>query len=59
MQFAGAALGPCTAFDAFFNSIDEQHRVLRSFIKDGFDRGTKAFHIVDPELTGRSSEAAR
>jgi hypothetical protein len=24
--------------------------VLRSFIKDGFDRGEKAFHIVDPEL---------
>lgn len=35
---------------AFFNSIDEQHRVLRSFIKDGFDRGDKAFHLVNPEL---------
>jgi hypothetical protein len=34
---------------AFFNSIDEQHRVLRSFIKDGFDQGDKAFHLVDPE----------
>jgi MEDS: MEthanogen/methylotroph, DcmR Sensory domain len=35
---------------AFFNSIDEQHRVLRPFIKDGFDRGDKAFHLVDPGL---------
>jgi hypothetical protein len=35
---------------AFFNSIDEQHRVLRSFIKDGFDRDDKALYIVDPEL---------
>jgi hypothetical protein len=35
---------------AFFNSVDEQHRVLRPFIKDGFDRGGKAFHYVDPEL---------
>ena len=35
---------------AFFNSIDEQHRVLRPFIKDGFDRGDKAYHYVDPEL---------
>jgi hypothetical protein len=35
---------------AFFNGIDEQHRVLRSFIKDGFERGDKAFHLVDPEL---------
>jgi DcmR-like sensory protein len=33
----------------FFNSIDEQHRVLRAFIKDGFDNGEKAFHLVDPE----------
>jgi hypothetical protein len=24
--------------------------VLRSFIKEGFERGDKAFHIVDPEL---------
>jgi hypothetical protein len=35
---------------AFFNSIDEQHRVLRPFIKDGFDRDDKAYHYVDPEL---------
>ena len=24
--------------------------MLRSFIKDGFARGEKAFHLVDPEL---------
>jgi hypothetical protein len=35
---------------AFFNSVEEQHRVLRPFIKDGFDRGGKAYHYVDPEL---------
>src|SRR6266481_7436953 len=35
---------------AFFNSLDEQYRVLRPFIKDGFDRGERALHIVDPEL---------
>jgi hypothetical protein len=34
---------------AFFNGIDEQYRVLRSFFKDGFARGDKAFHLVDPE----------
>ena len=34
---------------AFFNGFDEQHRVLRPFIKDGFDRGEKAFHLIDPE----------
>jgi hypothetical protein len=35
---------------AFFNSTNEQHRVLRSFIKDGFERGDKVFHLVNPEL---------
>lgn len=33
---------------AFFNSFDEHYRVLRPFIMDGFDRGDKAFHLVDP-----------
>ena len=51
-QFAGDMLGGHRHICAFFNSLDEQHRVLRPFIKDGFDRGEKAFHIVDPELRG-------
>jgi DcmR-like sensory protein len=34
---------------AFFNTIDEEHRVLRSFFKDGFDHGEKAVHIVESE----------
>jgi MEDS: MEthanogen/methylotroph, DcmR Sensory domain len=50
VQFAGGALGRERHICAFFNSIDEQDRVLRSFIKEGFDRGEKAFHIVDPGL---------
>jgi hypothetical protein len=50
LQFLGQTLGRHRHICAFFNSIDEEHRVLRSFIKDGFERGDKAFHIVDPEL---------
>jgi hypothetical protein len=50
VQFAGGNLGGQRHICAFFNSIDEEHRVLRSFFKDGFDRGDKAFHLVDPEL---------
>jgi hypothetical protein len=34
---------------AFFNGMDEHYRVLKSFITDGFERGEKAFHLVDPE----------
>jgi hypothetical protein len=50
LQVAGNTFGQHRHVCAFFNSIDEEHRVLRSFIKDGFDREEKAFHIVDPEL---------
>src|SRR5258707_10462157 len=49
VQFAGGNLGGHRHICAFFNNIDEEHRVLRSFFKDGFDRGEKATHIVDPE----------
>ncbi len=50
VQCAGSSLRQHRHICAFFNGIDEEHRVLRSFIKEGFDRGDKAFHIVDPEL---------
>ena len=50
VEFAGGNLGGHRHICALFNSIDEEHRVLRSFFKDGFDRGDKAFHLVDPEL---------
>jgi MEDS: MEthanogen/methylotroph, DcmR Sensory domain len=50
VQFAGGDLGGQRHICAFFNGIDEEHRVLRSFIKEGLDRGEKAFHVVDPEL---------
>src|SRR3979411_1120706 len=50
VHLAGGNLAGHQHICAFFNSTDEEHRVLRSFIKDGFDRGDKAFHLVNPEL---------
>jgi hypothetical protein len=50
VHFAGGNLGGQRHICAFFNSTDEEHRVLRSFLKDGFTRGDKAFHLVNPEL---------
>ena len=50
VQFAGGTLGGQRHICAFFNSIDEEHRVLRSFIRDGLEGGEKGFHIVDPDL---------
>jgi hypothetical protein len=49
LDFGENSLGQHRHICAFFNGIDEQHRVLRSFIKDGFDQGDRAFHLVDPE----------
>ncbi|MGC2110612.1 MAG: MEDS domain-containing protein [Candidatus Korobacteraceae bacterium] len=34
---------------AFFNSDEEEYRVLLPFIKEGFDRGDKAVHVVNPD----------
>jgi MEDS: MEthanogen/methylotroph, DcmR Sensory domain len=50
VHFAGGTLRDHCHICAFFNSVDEEHSVLRSFIKDGLDAGEKAFHIVDPNL---------
>jgi hypothetical protein len=33
----------------FFHSRDEEYRVLLPLTKEGFERGEKVFHIVDPE----------
>jgi MEDS: MEthanogen/methylotroph, DcmR Sensory domain len=48
VQFDRGSLGGHRHVCAFFNSSDEEHRVLGSFIKEGFDKGDKAFHLVDP-----------
>jgi hypothetical protein len=48
VELAGVNLAGRNHVCAFFNTIDEEHRVLGSFFKDGLDRGEKAAHIVDP-----------
>jgi hypothetical protein len=35
---------------AFFNSVDEEYETLLPFIREGFEVGDKAFHIVDSKL---------
>lgn len=49
ISFANSTLGTQRHICAFFNSADEEYRVLLPFIKEGIDRGEKAFHIVDPK----------
>lgn len=55
LQCAGTSIGAHRHICASFDSLDEEHRVLGSFYKDGFDRGEKAAHIVDAEMRERQS----
>jgi hypothetical protein len=48
IRLAGARLQRSRHVCAFFHSREEEYRVLLPFIKEGIDRGEKAFHIVDP-----------
>ena len=49
IPFAGSHLGEARHVCAFFNSDEERYRVLLPFIKDGFECGDKAIHVVNPE----------
>lgn len=48
LSFAGSQLAETRHVCAFFNSDDEEYRVLLPFIKDGFEFGHKAVHVVNP-----------
>jgi hypothetical protein len=50
VHVAGGTLGAHGHICAFFSSSDEEHRALRSFIRDGIEGGEKSFHIVDRQL---------
>src|SRR5438128_5681707 len=50
MRLANTTLGKYRHICAFFHNPEEEYRVLLPFIKEGFERGEKAFHIVDPQL---------
>src|SRR3984893_2354324 len=45
---ASSQLGDVRHVCAFFNSDDEEYRTLLPFIKDGFECGDKAVHVVNP-----------
>ena len=49
ISFAGSQLDEARHVCAFFNNDEEEYRVLLPFIKDGFERGDKAVHVVNPD----------
>lgn len=46
VRLAGTELGRSRHVCAFFHSKEEEYRVLLPFIKEGFEQGHKAFHII-------------
>jgi hypothetical protein len=50
IRFAGSELGAHRHVCAFFHTPEEEYRILLPFIKEGLERGEKAFHVVDPQL---------
>jgi hypothetical protein len=56
IRFAGGTLDRYRHVCAFFDSFDEEMRVLAPFVREGLERGEKAFHIVDPEWLARYPE---
>ncbi len=49
IHFAGSQLAETRHVCAFFNSAEEEYRVLLPFIKDGFQCGHKAIHVLNPD----------
>lgn len=49
VRLAGSTLGRSRHVCAFFSTKDEEYRVLLPYVKEGFEQGDKAFHIVQDE----------
>src|SRR5258708_39657119 len=50
IRFAGSELGAHRHICGFFRNPEEEYHLLLPFIKEGIERGEKAFHVVDPKL---------
>jgi hypothetical protein len=48
IRVSDTTFGKCRHVCAFFRTLDEHYRVLLPFIEEGFARGERAFHIVNP-----------
>src|SRR5579883_1035404 len=61
IRLAGRTLTQKRHVCAFFNSREEEHKVLIPFLKEGIDRGEKVLRIMDPHLRDEylSAYAAR
>ena len=49
-KLGGTTMGPHNHVCAFFQNREEEYELLLPFIAEGFERGERAFHIIDPSL---------
>jgi hypothetical protein len=59
IRLAGRTLKGTRHVCAFFNSREEHDRVMMPFFKEGYDRGEKLLHIVDPRMRDAHVAACR
>jgi DcmR-like sensory protein len=52
ISLGGSQLDDVRHVCAFFNNDEEEYRVLLPFIQEGFARGDKAVHVVNPDQRG-------
>src|SRR6516225_8703281 len=46
IPFAGSTLGRYRHICAFFSSPEEEYETLLPFVRDGIDRGERAYHVL-------------
>lgn len=59
VSLAGSVLKHSCHACAFFHTKEEEYRVLLPFVMEGFERGDRAFHIVQPERRAARKAAGR
>lgn len=59
VNLAGSVLKHSCHACAFFHTKEEEYRVLLPFIMEGFERGDRNFHIVQPERRAAHLERLR
>jgi hypothetical protein len=59
VRLAGRTLKTTRHICAFFNSREEQNKILMPFFKEGMERGEKIFHIIDSRLHEDHLQACR
>ena len=59
IPFAGSTLGGYRHVCAFFNSLEEEYDTLLPFVRDGLERGERAYHVLPSQYREEHLERLR